>query len=469
MAQLLIIDDEPSICWGLKKLAESLGHGVRASSSAELGLREAEKSPRPDVIFLDVRLPGIDGLTAMAQFRELLPHTPIIVMTAHGELETAVTAIRQGAFEYLTKPFDLTVAERVMDRAVQRRRQAAEPSLPTGTPGLQDHIVGHSPALQEVFKQIALVADSEACVLVCGESGTGKELVARSIHRYSRRNQSPFVPVHVAALSPVLAESEFFGHVRGAFAGADAPRTGLLEQARGGTVFLDEVADIPLPLQVKLLRALEYGEVMPLGSDKPRSIDFRLVSATQQNLRDKVANGSFRHDLFFRLMSFQIDLPALRHRGDDLRDLAEHFITTMTAKNQLARPTLSKSALTEMARRPWHGNVSELRNAIEHAVIVARGGQIEPDHLPAAAPPVGQQPTTSESDSLAPLVRQWAAAQLRDNADIEDLYERFLALVEPPLLNATLAHELNQCTSAAKKLGLHRHTLRKKLDQHGIE
>lgn len=469
MATLLLIDDEPSICWGLKTLAESIGHSVRTASSAELGFREAEKLPRPDVIFLDVRLPGMDGLSAMSRLQDLAPDASIIVMTAHGELETAVKAIRQGAFEYLTKPFDLAIAERVMDRAVQRRLSSVEQISTAPGPGLQNPIVGRSPAVQEVFKQIALVAGSEACVLITGESGTGKELVARAIHRYSRRSDGPFVPVHVAALSSTLAESELFGHVRGAFTGADVARTGLLEQARGGTVFLDEVAEIPLPLQVKLLRALEYGEVFPVGSDKPRSIEFRLVSATHQSLRDKVANGSFRHDLFFRLMAFQIDLPALRHRGDDLRELAEHFITTMSAKNQLVRPTLSKAALSEIVRRPWHGNVRELRNAIEHAVIVARGGQIEPEHIPIAAPPVGQPSSAAPADLLAPLIQEWAATQLREFMNLEDLYERFLAVVEPPLLKATLIHELNQCTSAAKKLGLHRHTLRKKLDQYGIE
>lgn len=467
MANLLIIDDEPSICWGLKKLAESLGHVARVASSAEAGLREADKSPKPEAVFLDVRLPGLDGISAMPQLRERLPDAPIIVMTAHGELETAVDAIRNGAFEYLTKPFDLTLAEKVLDRALRRRPQETVP--PATMHGLQDQIVGHSPALQDVFKQIALVAGSEACVLVSGESGTGKELVARAIHRFSRRSAGPFVPVHVIALSPMLAESELFGHVRGAFTGADAPRTGLLEQAQGGTVFLDEVADIPLPLQIKLLRALEHGEIVPVGSDKPRTIDFRLVSATHQNLSEKVAAGSFRHDLFFRLVTFQLELPPLRERGADILELTEHFIANSTTKNQLPRPTLSKKAEAELLRRPWHGNVRELRNAIEHAVIIARGGQIEPDQFPQPAPPAVIPSDGSPAASLAQLIQQWADARLREDGEREDLYERFLSLVEPPLLNATLTHELGQCTSAAKKLGLHRHTLRKKLDQYGIE
>ena len=467
MAHVLIIDDEPGICWGLKRLVESLGHVARIASSAEAGLREAGKSPKPEALFLDVRLPGLDGLSAMPQLREQLPDAPFIVMTAHGELETAVDAIRNGAFEYLTKPFDLAVAEKVLDRALRRR--PPETAAPPEMPGLRDQIVGHSPALQDVFKQIALVAASEACVLVSGESGTGKELVARAIHRYSRRCAGRFVAVNVAALSPLLAESELFGHVKGAFTGADAPRTGLLEQAQGGTLFLDEVADIPLSLQVKLLRALEHGEIVPVGSGKPRMIDFRMVSATHQNLSDKVATGSFRHDLFFRLVAFQIELPPLRERGADILELTEHFIGDLTARNQLIRPTLSKRAQTELLGRPWHGNVRELRNTIEHAVILARGGQIEPDQFPPPAPASGVALESSPAAALSQLIRHWADTSLREDGDREDLYERFLSLVEPALLTATLTHELGQCTSAAKKLGLHRHTLRKKLDQYGIE
>ncbi len=468
MSHLLIIDDEPSICWGLKKLAESLGHSARTAASAEQGLRETERSPKPDVIFLDVRLPGIDGLSAMPQFRERLPDVPLIVMTAHGELETAVEAIRNGAFEYLTKPFDLPIAERAIDRALQLRRRGGIASAPAPTPGLQDQIVGRSPALQEVFKQIALVAGAEACVLVTGESGTGKELVARAIHRYSRRSAGPFVPVHVAALSPTLAESELFGHVRGAFTGAEQPRTGLLEQARDGTVFLDEVADIPPSLQVKLLRALEHGEIFPVGSDQPRQIEFRLISATHQNLQDKVASGAFRHDLFFRLMTFQIQLPPLRERGPDILELTEHFLRVLTVKNQLPCPSLSSAAKAELTRRAWHGNVRELRNVIEHAMIVVRGGLIVPEHLPTEAPPAAQPLPTADA-TLTQLIRQWAESRLRENANLEDLYEQFLSLTEPPLFSAAVDHEHGQRVAAARKLGLHRHTLRKKLDQYGIE
>ncbi|MCX7420400.1 MAG: sigma-54 dependent transcriptional regulator [Planctomycetia bacterium] len=469
MANLLIIDDEPSICWGLKTLAESIGHSARTVSSAEQGLKEATRSPSADVIFLDVRLPGRDGLSAMSELRELLPDSPIIVMTAHGELETAVTAIRNGAFEYLTKPFDLTIVERVLDRALKLRRRGGQATETIATPGLQDQIVGRSPALQEVFKQIAIVAGAEASVLITGERGTGKELVARAIHRFSRRGNEPFVPLHVAALSPSTAESELFGHIGGAFVGEDSSRVGLLEQAHRGTLFLDEVADIPLPLQVKLLRAIEQGELVPVGSNQPLQIDVRLISATHENLQANIAAGTLRPDLFFRLATFQIPLPPLRERGDDIFELAEHFISRLTAKNQLPHPSLSAATKAELTRRPWHGNVRELLNAIEHAVVIVRGGVIEPEHFPSPALSAGQPLSDSPTVALSQLIREWAESQLREHNIREDLYEQFLNLVEPSLLSTVVSHEHGQCASAARKLGLHRHTLRKKLDQYGIE
>lgn len=469
MANLLVIDDEPSICWGLKKLAESIGHSTRTAASAEQGLKEAARTPKADVIFLDVRLPGRDGLSAMSELSDLLPDTPIVVMTAHGELETAVTAIRNGAFEYLTKPFDLTTAERLIDRALKLRRRGEQTTNTAAVSELQNQIIGHSPAMQEVFKQIALVAGAEASVLVTGERGTGKELVARAIHRFSRRGAEPFVPVHVAALSPTNAESELFGHIGGAFVGEESSRIGLLEQAHGGTFFLDEVADIPMPLQVKLLRAIEQREIVPVGSDQPRPIDVRLISATHEDLQTKIADGTLRPDLYFRLASFQIPLPRLRERGDDILELAEHFIVTLTVKNQLPRPSLSAATKTELTRRPWHGNVRELLHAIEHALIIVRGGVVDPEHLPPPASPAGQPLSDSPTVALSQLIQEWAETQLREHENREDLYEQFLNLVEPSLLRTVVGHELGQCAAAARKLGLHRHTLRKKLDQYGIE
>ena len=472
MPHLLIIDDEQSICWGLAKLAEQLGHSAATAVSAEQGLAAAGNM-RPDVIMLDVRLPGMDGLSAMQHFQKAAPGVPIVVMTAYGELSTAVTAVRNGAFDYLAKPFDLAVAQRAIESALKHNARPVDAPIrlpPKDPAGL---IVGASPPMQEVFKRIALVAPSDACVHVCGESGTGKELVARAIHRYSRRAAGPFVAVNMASLSPTLAESELFGHVRGAFTGAEQSRKGLLEQAGGGTIFLDEVADIPMALQVKLLRVLEFGEIVPVGGENAVRSDFRMISATHQDLQQRVAEGKFRHDLYFRLITFEIELPPLRRRREDIGPLAEHFLDVLADRDPGApgtsgrRPSVSPEALAELRQRQWFGNVRELRNAIEHAMIFARGGIIAAEHLPPPLLPAGIGHAGQE-EAIAMLIRTWAQAQLEGPAEIQDLYERLLRLVEPPLLKAALQHAGGQCLAASRRLGLHRTTLRKKLDELGI-
>ena len=464
MPHILIVDDEQAICWGLVKLAEKLGHSTATAASAEQAF-EAARTRRPDAILLDVRLPGMDGLSAMRHFREQLGPLPIIVMTAYGELDTAVAAVRNGAFDYLTKPFELKVAQRAIERALRTPVTTAKIEQPANVESREGRLVGTSPAMQEVFKRIALVAPSDACVHIRGESGTGKELAARAIHRYSARAEGPFVAVNVASLSPTLAESELFGHVRGAFTGAEQTRKGLLEQAHGGTIFLDEVADVPLSLQVKLLRALEHGEVLPVGGNRPVQSDFRIISATHRNLCERVAERTFRHDLYFRLVTFEIEIPPLRQRREDIAPLAEHFLDLLAAKNRVPRPGISPEALAELQRQPWYGNVRELRNAVEHAMILARGGTLAPEHLP---PPVPSAVTSNaiHQEAIASFVRQWAELQLRGDDEAGDLYERLLKLIEPPLFHAAMEHYHNQCAAAARRLGLHRTTLRKKLDDY---
>ena len=474
MSHLLFIDDEQSICWGLTKLAQRLGHSSEAVGSAELGLQAAAKT-RPDAVVLDVRLPGMTGLEAIEKLHAVSPEIPVVIITAYGDLETAVEAVRRGAFEYLVKPFDLQLAERTITRALAASRvrmtgalNGAEAGDPRDSDLSPDRIVGRSAAMQAVFRQIALVAPSSACVHLRGESGTGKELVARAIHRYSRRTEGPFIPVNLAALNPSLAESELFGHVRGAFTGAEGPRKGLLEQADGGTIFLDEVADIPLAIQVKLLRSLEHGEIWPVGGEAPRHADFRLISATHQDLRQRVAEGSFRHDLYFRLVTFELELPPLRDRREDIALLAQHFLDRLSSRSGIARSTLDRATVTELERRPWFGNVRELRNAIEHALVLAREGSIEPTHLPPAAMPSLAAAAVNTEDGLRQLIEAWTRSRLATATDGAELYQQFLTVVEPSLFKAVLEHHRGQVTSAARVLGLHRTTLKKKLDEYGI-
>ncbi|MCE5267380.1 MAG: sigma-54 dependent transcriptional regulator [Planctomycetaceae bacterium] len=478
MPHVLIVDDEQSICWGLRKLVETLGHSAAVASSAEQALGAA-KDRLPDVIILDVRLPGLDGLSAMAQFRAICGDVPFIIITAYGDLGTAVEAVRNGAFEYLVKPFDLGVAQRAIERAIKspepsgsagtekngRRHRLEQGNAAAVRAGLP-RLVGSSPAMQEVFKRIAVVAPADACVHVRGESGTGKELVARAIHQYSRRSDGPFVPVNVASLSPSLAESELFGHVRGAFTGAEQARKGLLEQAHGGTIFFDEVADIPLGLQVKLLRVLEYGEVLPVGASRPLRSDFRVISATHRNLHERVVRGEFREDLYFRLITFEIELPPLRERTSDIADLGQYFLETLSAASGSPCPRLGPELLKALEARPWYGNVRELRNALEHALILARGGPILTEHLPLPTPPGSDSGQTREA-MLAAMIRDWAHHQVQDSAAFGDLYDRLLRIVEPPLLETVLQRHRGQFLAAAKELGLHRVTLKRKASQYG--
>jgi two-component system nitrogen regulation response regulator GlnG len=465
VSKLLVVDDEESICWGLARLGESLGHKVVTASSAEEAFDEVERQA-PDLIVLDVRLPGMNGLAAIERFQKALGAVPIIVITAYGDLGTAVEAVRRGAFDYIAKPFDVQKVKGALVRALlSEEDQSPAAVAPTQVEG----IVGRSAAMQEVYKQIALAASSDASVLLGGESGTGKELAARAIHRYSKRAGGPFVAVSVAALNPSLAESELFGHVRGAFTGADEDRIGLLAQANGGTLFLDEVAEIPLPTQVKLLRALEHNEVIPVGGNQSVKSDFRVISATHQDLRERTEQGEFRHDLLFRLGAFQIELPPLRDRPDDVEDLANYFISLLSG-DRTGRPIrLTAPTISELRRRRWQGNVRELRNAIEHALILARGRAIMPEHLPPSMAIVSPAEGTSLVDDQAvAAVRRWAERNLDDQALAGRVYEQLLQVIEPPLLITALERHRGQYASAARTLGIHRTTLRKKLVQHGI-
>jgi two-component system nitrogen regulation response regulator GlnG len=463
VSRILIVDDEPSICWGLSRLAITMGHIADVAASAEQGLKLAAAAA-PDVLILDVRLPGMSGLAAMEAFAPHLNGAPIIMITAFGDLETAVEAVRKGAFEYVTKPFDLAEIRAAIQRALRSlpRDEKMEPT------GALDGMLGRTPAMQAVFKKIALAANSDASVLLSGESGVGKEVAAAAIHRHSARKHSPLVAVNIAALNPVLAEAELFGHVEGAFTGAHQARTGLLLQADGGTLFLDEVADIPLPLQLKLLRVLDHGEVLPIGADAPLRSRFRVISATHQNLRTRVEAGEFRHDLFFRLCTFEIDLPPLRDRPDDITLLAQHF--ALQFGNQ---PTaLAEETITELQRRPWFGNVRELRNAIEHALVLARRGVVTPDHLPPPLPNLWQSPNeaaSSDGPQLATALSQMARDLVADPNSAGIVYDRFLEQVEPPLLAAVMSTCGQRCAPAARVLGLHRTTLKKKLSQYEIE
>ncbi|MEQ8847333.1 sigma-54 dependent transcriptional regulator [Botrimarina sp.] len=450
MPEILIVDDEESICWGLEKLGRSMGCGVRTAASAEEGLRMAAESP-PDLLVIDVRLPGVDGLSALDEFRRLTDSAPAIVMTAFGALEVAVEAIHRGAFEYVLKPFDLQEMRAAMQRGLSLKGAVRLPDAPP--PG---GMVGESAVMQTLFKRIALAAASDANVLLTGESGVGKELAARAIHEHGARSAGPFVAVNAAALSPSVVESELFGHVEGAFTGANRPRPGLMVQADGGTLFLDEVAEIDAALQTKLLRAIEQGEVLPVGADRPAPTRFRVVAATHQDLPARIASGEFRRDLYYRLCVFEVRVPPLRERVDDIPLLAAHFATRASR-----RPlSFSPEAIDALRSRQWPGNVRELRNAVEHAAVLARWGVVLPEHLPSAKRLEPADGPTGLGAAVAARARQMLAAG--DSAG--RVYERLLREFEGPVLREALAHHDGEYAPAARTLGIHRTTLRRKLD-----
>ena len=454
-SHILIVDDEEAVCWALERGLTRDGFSVKTTASAEESFVLAEQR-RPDVVVLDVRLPGLDGLAALARLKEISGGAPIIIITAFGNLPTAVRAVQEGAFDYLTKPFDFEQVLKAIERALHSRRHRPDASQPRTVDGDAEEIVGRGPAMQAIFRRIALVAPRDACVLITGESGTGKELVARAIHRYSGQASGPFLAIHVAALNEQLVESELFGHIRGAFTGAEQAHVGLLKLAEGGTVFLDELADIPLPVQVKLLRVLEQGEVFPVGSTQAEPLHLRLLAATHQDLAKKVQEGSFRHDLFFRLNVFEIHLPPLRERLEDLPLLAEHILRRLHSTSSLPAETLDY-----LAKQPWPGNVRELRNAMEHAVIVAQGGPLLPEHLPAPGAPLRQADA-----QIVQVLAEWVRRRIAENAG--ELYQETLRLAESTLLAEVMRAVDDNRVQAARMLGLSRTTLRKKLAELGL-
>jgi DNA-binding NtrC family response regulator len=456
---VLIIDDESTIAWAFQTALREEGYSTAIAASAEEGLRLAQAAA-PDVVVLDVRLPGMDGLTAVAEFKKIVPRARVVLITAFGNFDVAVRAVESGAFDYLPKPFDLDQALLVVKRAIAASRPAAAVLEPDSFP-VGETLIGKSHSMQQVFKQIALVADSDVPVLITGESGTGKELVAQAIHRCSQRRDKPFVPVCVAAFNPQVLESELFGHTKGAFTGADRERTGVLDLAEGGTVLLDEVGDIPLPQQVKLLRAIERREVTPVGSGMPHLADFRVVAATNRPLLDLVTSGEFREDLYFRLRVFQIELPPLRERKDDIPLLAEYFVRRIS----LSRPkSLAAETIEDLSRREWYGHVRELRNTVEHAAIVSRTDVIGPESLPPPLPPHRRE-NQSQSHNWRESFREWCREKANSlkGTDEAELYDDFLSQTEPVLLEEVLQSCGNNRAATARLLGMHRATLREKL------
>ncbi len=381
---LLIVDDEAAILESLKRLLERDGYHVQTAASAEeaLGILQKESF---DLLLTDLKLPHLSGLELLRLVRKLAPDMEVILMTAFGQVEDAVEAMKEGAYDFIQKPVKKSVLSKVLDKARERRKLIRENRQLRAQ--LADReadriLVGHSPAFRRLLDLIRQVAPSEATVLLRGESGTGKELAAREIHRLSSRSQAPFVAVNCAALPESIIESELFGYIRGAFTGAGPDRPGRFRQADGGTLFLDEIGDLAPAVQVKLLRVLQEGEIEPVGVDRPVSVNVRLLAATHRNLEDLVATGRFREDLYYRLNVISLTLPPLRERTDDIPLLAAHFMTRFNHKNNKKFLGITPDALDVLATHHWPGNVRELENVMERAVVLGRGEFLNMEHLP---------------------------------------------------------------------------------------
>jgi two-component system nitrogen regulation response regulator GlnG len=453
---ILIIDDEPAVCWALAELSRSMGYEARTAGEAAAGLSQLADREF-DAVVLDIQLPGLNGLEALEKIKVLRADLPVVVITAHGTMETAVAAIQRGAFEYLLKPVDMETLKTVLAAAVQRRQSRLRLTASAPLALSDSTMVGRSPSMQEVFKQIALVAATDMAVLIQGETGTGKELVARAIHRYSGHSGGPFVAVNCSLLSGELIASELFGHEKGAFTGADRAVPGKVELADGGTLLLDEVGDLSGEAQARLLRFLDDREFYRVGSAQPRHADVRVLAATNRSLRASALAGSFRRDLFFRISTVTIELPPLRQRGEDLDLLIDHFLV------RCAAGAMAPEARRLLAGYTFPGNVRELRNAIEHAAAMAGGQPIAPQHLPEA---IAHPPAPGEAASLD----QWAATTLVQvlAAGAQDGYEQAIARWERPLLEAAMKRFDGNQARVAAALNLHRSTLRKKLRRYGL-
>jgi two-component system, NtrC family, response regulator AtoC len=382
--KILVVDDEASARAALSEMLRAEGYETETAGDGFKALGRLDEFA-PDVVLTDLNMPGMDGVELLSKLKEIDSELPVVMMTAFGGVEAAVSAMRAGALDYLTKPLNMDELFIVLERTIERtklRRETAQLRSQVRARYSFDNIVGTSPEMQRVFKTVAQIAPSRATVLLAGESGTGKELVAAAIHHHSPRASAPFVKLHCAALAESLLESELFGHERGAFTGAERKREGRFEQANGGTLFLDEIGEISLSTQVKLLRILQEREFERVGGNQTIHVDVRVIAATNRDLREMVAAGKFREDLFYRLNVINLTLPSLKQRPTDVPALAMHFLKHYAHENAKTLTSISDDALAQLTNYGWPGNVRELENVIERAVVLADGERIEASHLP---------------------------------------------------------------------------------------
>ena len=446
----LLADDDESFRRVQEYMLAQAGYQVTSTASGQDALARF-RDELHDVVITDVRMPGLDGLELLARLQAISPETPVVVVTAHGTIETAVEAMKRGAFDFLTKPFPGEQLRLTIERALEfarLRRENRELRRAVDWRFAFENLVGSSAPMKALFDAMELAAPSGSTVLIFGETGTGKELVARAIHHNSSRREGPFVTLNCGAIPEQLIESELFGYRKGAFTGATADRKGKFEVANGGTLFLDEVGEIPLPLQPKLLRVLQSGEVDRIGADRPVEVDVRIVAATHRELEALLAEGRFREDLYYRLAVVPLRVPALRDRRDDLPLLAQHFVDKMIRKTGRTALRLAPEVFALFDRYPWPGNVRELENTIERMVVLSREDLLGPENLP---------------ENIRRAAESPGAAGFRlppQGVHLEEL--------EKSLIRQALERHGDNRTKAAKDLGLTRNTLLYRMQKHGL-
>lgn len=480
-----IIDDDDSIRWVLARALKNADVNVRDFSlAAECldALHEAPATEFPDVLVSDVRMPGIDGMQLLERVQREYPELPVIIMTAHSDLQAAVSSYEGGAFEYLPKPFDVDEAVELVTRAAKVAENDSKVDAPAEL--AQSKIIGEAPAMQEVFRVIGRLSRSNVTVMITGESGTGKELVASALHEHSPRASKPFIAINTAAIPKDLLESELFGHERGAFTGAQAQRKGRFEQADGGTLFLDEIGDMPSDLQTRLLRVLADGEFYRVGGHTPIKVDVRIVAATHQNLEERVRQGLFREDLFHRLNVIRVQLPALRERTDDIPLLLKFFLGRVASELEVETKVLNPEVESFLSSLPWRGNVRQLENTCRWLTVMGAGREIHMDDLPlelrqpsesvaGVTNSVVETSTTSinQAADASPspvaewdqMLREWARSQL--NNGVEDLLDEAMPKFEKVMIEIALEITRGHKQDAAKLLGWGRNTLTRKIKQ----
>ncbi len=456
-ARVWVIDDDRSIRWVLEKALQRAGVEVESFTDGQTILQQLEHI-QPDVLISDIRMPGMDGLALLKEMGERWPDLPVIIMTAHSDMDSAVSAYEGGAFEYLPKPFDIEEAITLTQRAIEQSR--SKQAKPSRTPLAEAaDIIGESPAMQEVFRAVGRLAQSNMTVLINGESGTGKERVAQALHRHSPRAEYPFIALNMAAIPRDLMDSELFGHEKGAFTGAMSSRQGRFMQANGGTLFLDEIGDMPLETQTRLLRVLSEGEFYQVGGHHPIHVDVRIIAATHQNLEAAVESGKFREDLYHRLNVIRIHVPRLAQRREDVPLLARHFLQLAARELAVEEKELLAETVQYLSALEWKGNVRQLENTCRWITVMAPTRKVRIEDLPIELRGESDSPAADWEQAL----QQWIRQHLNRNES--GLLDQVVPTMERILIDAALEHTAGKRQEAARLLGWGRNTLTRKLKE----